>query len=81
MSPAPLAPHPDRLFPAEPGVRDIALVLYSHVAELPIISQLRHRGAPSAETIVTPMELLVRESVAPPSPNDPTPTSPHTEVR
>lgn len=46
-----------------------------------LITQLRHRGAPSAETIVTPMELLVRESVAPPSPNDPTPTSPHTEVR
>ncbi|MHA6513133.1 LacI family DNA-binding transcriptional regulator [Tessaracoccus sp. Z1128] len=31
-----------------------------------LITQLRHRSTPSAETIVTPMELLVRESVGPP---------------
>lgn len=31
-----------------------------------LITQLRHRSTPSAETIVTPMELLVRDSVAPP---------------
>lgn len=46
-----------------------------------LITQLRHRSTPSAETIVTPMELLVRESVAPPPPLGPTPIPQRTEDR
>lgn len=42
MSPAPLDPHPDRLFPAEPGVRDIARQLYQQIADAPIISPHGH---------------------------------------
>lgn len=42
MSPAPLNPHPDRLLPADPGVRDIARELYQVAAELPIISPHGH---------------------------------------
>lgn len=42
MSPAPLTPHPDRLLPADPGVRDIARELYQVAAELPIISPHGH---------------------------------------
>jgi glucuronate isomerase len=34
--------HPDRLFPSEPAVRDIARRLYQTVAELPIISPHGH---------------------------------------
>ncbi|WP_347350745.1 glucuronate isomerase [Intrasporangium sp.] len=34
--------HPDRLFPAEPGVRDIARRLYAEVRDLPIISPHGH---------------------------------------
>lgn len=33
---------PDRLFPADPGTRDIARQLYGHVAKLPIISPHGH---------------------------------------
>jgi glucuronate isomerase len=40
--PKPLTLHPDRLFPAEPGVRAIARELYSTVAKLPIISPHGH---------------------------------------
>jgi len=40
--PAPLAPHPDRLLPADPTVRDIARRLYGAVRELPIISPHGH---------------------------------------
>lgn len=43
--PAPLAPHPDRLLPAEPGVRAIAQRLYSAVRELPILSPHGHVDA------------------------------------
>ena len=32
-----LAPHPDRLFPADPGVRALARQLYATVADLPRI--------------------------------------------
>jgi glucuronate isomerase len=39
---ATLTPHPDRLLPTEPGVRDIARRLYSAVRELPIISPHGH---------------------------------------
>jgi glucuronate isomerase len=34
--------HPDRLFPADPGVRAIARALYAHVRNLPIISPHGH---------------------------------------
>ncbi|MBA3837456.1 MAG: glucuronate isomerase [Sphingomonas sp.] len=37
-----LALHPDRLFPADPRVRDIARILYSQVADLPIVSPHGH---------------------------------------
>ncbi len=37
-----LSLHPDRLFPADPGIRSIARELYSGVANLPIISPHGH---------------------------------------
>ena len=37
-----LAPHPDRLFPADPATRDVARRLYAGVQELPIISPHGH---------------------------------------
>jgi glucuronate isomerase len=37
-----LAPHPDRLFPAEPSMRSIARKLYDAVKDLPIISPHGH---------------------------------------
>jgi hypothetical protein len=40
--PRPLALHPDRLFPADPGVRAIARCLYAHVRDLPILSPHGH---------------------------------------
>lgn len=46
-----------------------------------LITQLRHRATPSAETIVTPMELLVRESIAAPPPIGPTPIATQPEDR
>ena len=39
---APLALHPDRLFPAEPSTRDVARRLYGEVKDLPIISPHGH---------------------------------------
>lgn len=38
----PLSPHPDRLFPAEPGTREVARRLYASVRGLPIISPHGH---------------------------------------
>ena len=38
----PLSLHPDRLFPADPAVRDIARALHAEVARLPIISPHGH---------------------------------------
>lgn len=38
----PLTLHPDRLFPSDPGPRDIARRLYAEVASLPIISPHGH---------------------------------------
>lgn len=38
----PLKLHPDRLFPADPGVRDIARALFAGVERLPIISPHGH---------------------------------------
>ncbi len=40
--PRPLTLHPDRLFPAEPKVRDIARALHAEVAGLPIVSPHGH---------------------------------------
>jgi glucuronate isomerase len=37
-----MALHPDRLFPAEPGTREIARRLYGHVRHLPIVSPHGH---------------------------------------
>ena len=34
--------HPDRLFPADPGVRSLARELYAEVAGLPIVSPHGH---------------------------------------
>lgn len=42
MSAAALAPHPDRLFPADPGVRAVARKLYESVRDLPILSPHSH---------------------------------------
>ena len=42
MTAAPLSLHPDRLFPADPGVRRIAAGLYERVRDLPIISPHGH---------------------------------------
>jgi len=39
---APLTVHPDRLLPAEPGVRDLARRLYAEVRDLPIVSPHGH---------------------------------------
>ena len=41
-SPPRLELHPDRLFPAEDKLRNIARELYSHVAQMPIISPHGH---------------------------------------
>ena len=38
----PLMLHPDRLLPADPGIRAIARALYAEVAHLPIISPHGH---------------------------------------
>ena len=42
MNMAALTPHPDRLLPAEPGVRSIARRLYEEVRALPIVSPHGH---------------------------------------
>ncbi len=44
LQPPPL-PHPDRLFPPEPSVRDVALKLYDQVAHLPLVSPHGHVDA------------------------------------
>ena len=56
-------PHPHRLFPAEPAVRDLAIKLYEQVTSLPLISPHGHvdaallaEDAPYAD----PVALLVR---------------------
>ncbi|MEO8096031.1 MAG: glucuronate isomerase, partial [Pseudolysinimonas sp.] len=41
----PLAPHPDRLFPADPATRDIARQLHASVADVPIFSPHGHVDA------------------------------------
>src|SRR4051812_29430376 len=44
-APVALDRHPDRLLPAEPGVRDIARRLYAAIRELPILSPHGHVDA------------------------------------
>ena len=41
-TPAALELHPDRLFPADPGVRDVARRLHAAVADLPVVSPHGH---------------------------------------
>uniref|UniRef100_A0A942Y9S6 Uronate isomerase n=1 Tax=Neobacillus citreus TaxID=2833578 RepID=A0A942Y9S6_9BACI len=41
----PLAPHPDRLLPADPGARAVARTVYESVADAPIISPHGHVDA------------------------------------
>src|SRR5699024_4833561 len=53
---------PDRLFPPEPGVRDIARRLYAKVAHLPIISPHGHvdpRMLLDDEPFANPATLLI----------------------
>ncbi|MEE6271951.1 glucuronate isomerase [Georgenia wangjunii] len=42
MQPRAVGPHPDRLFPAQPEVRDVARRLYAATKDLPIISPHSH---------------------------------------
>jgi glucuronate isomerase len=44
-SPVGQRPDPDRLFPADPGVRAIARRIHAHIAELPIVSPHGHVDA------------------------------------
>ena len=62
--------HPDRLFPADPGTRDIARRLYKAIADLPIISPHGHTDpawfalnehfADAAELLIKPDHYLLR---------------------
>lgn len=56
-------PHPDRLFPADPAVREVAAQLYAQVAGLPLISPHGHVDASllvDDQPFAGPVELLVR---------------------
>jgi glucuronate isomerase len=60
--PQPIAAHPDRLLPADPGVRGVARSLYSLVEGLPIISPHGHVDAAMIEQNIPfpdPAALLV----------------------
>ena len=62
MTPASLELHPDRLLPAEPGVRAIARRLYEAVRALPIVSPHGHvdpRLLLDDEPFADPATLLV----------------------
>jgi glucuronate isomerase len=55
--------HADRLFPAEPGTREVARKLYSHIKDLPIISPHGHTQAgwfAQNEPFPDPATLLVQ---------------------
>ncbi len=55
--------HPDRLFPAEPGVRKMARTLYEHVQTLPLVSPHGHTNAAwfaKNEPFPDPARLLVQ---------------------
>jgi len=66
--------HPDRLFPADPGVRDVARRLYERVRDLPIISPHGHTDPAwfatdaafdnAAELLLTPDHYLFRMLVS-----------------
>ena len=66
----PLELHPDRLFPADPGTRDIARALHAEVADLPIVSPHGHTDprwwatdapfAGATELLLTPDHYLLR---------------------
>jgi glucuronate isomerase len=66
----PLAPHPDRLLPPDPGVRDLARSIYSSVAGAPIYSPHGHVDAAiiaentpfgnPAELLITPDHYVTR---------------------
>lgn len=61
-SAAALAPHPDRLLPADPGVRAIARNLYAAIRDLPLISPHSHVSADLVlrnEHFADPASLLV----------------------
>lgn len=58
----PLTLHPDRLFPPEPAVRDIARRLYAEVEDLPIVSPHGHTDPSWFATdaaFANPAELLI----------------------
>jgi glucuronate isomerase len=55
--------HPDRLFPAEPGVRKVARTLYEHVRTLPLVSPHGHTNTAwfaKNEPFPDPARLLVQ---------------------
>ncbi|MFB2596182.1 glucuronate isomerase [Herbiconiux sp. P17] len=57
-----LAPHPDRLFPADPATRDIARSLHASVADAPIVSPHGHVPAEllrADEAFSDPASLLI----------------------
>jgi glucuronate isomerase len=58
----PLAPHPDRLFPADARTRDIARALYEPVRALPIVSPHGHTDPAwfaTNEAFADPAQLLI----------------------
>lgn len=69
-APRALAPHPDRLLPPDPGVRDLARSIYSSVADAPIYSPHGHVDAAiiadntpfgnPAELLITPDHYVTR---------------------
>jgi glucuronate isomerase len=60
--PRPLHLHPDRLFPAEPGTREIARALYAGIKDLPIVSPHGHTDPAwfaTNEPFADPARLLI----------------------
>jgi glucuronate isomerase len=55
---SPLTLHPDRLFPADPGVRSLARELFAAVETLPIVSP--HGHCDPASLLITPDHYLFR---------------------
>ena len=58
----PLVLHPDRLFPSDPAVRDIARTLYEGVRSLPIVSPHGHtdpRWFAANEAFADPAQMLI----------------------
>ncbi|WP_282819367.1 glucuronate isomerase, partial [Curtobacterium flaccumfaciens] len=61
-TPTRLAPHPDRLFPADPGARAVARTVYEAVKDAPIISPHGHVDAAliaSDQPFSDPASLLI----------------------